>query len=86
MIGLLTAIVEDVEADTNPFSYTNRLGEKFDSVNKKLPESVQWVTGNLLASKRSEWYKTAYQFTQIGDFGSRYAMYKHLSKRGYKRI
>jgi len=80
--GLLTAIVEDVEEDNNPFSYANALGEKFNSVNKHMPESVQWVTGNLVASKKSEFHKTAYQFTQIGDFGSRYAMYKHLKEQG----
>ena len=79
--GLLTAIVEDVEADTNPYNSITKLGDKANSLNNKLPESVQWVTRNLAASKESEWYKTAYQFTQIGDFGARYAMYKNLKER-----
>ncbi len=79
--GLLTAIVEDVEVDTNPYNSITKLGDKANSLNNKLPESVQWVTRNLAASKESEWYKTAYQFTQIGDFGARYAMYKNLKER-----
>lgn len=79
--GALTAIVEDVEEVDNPYAYTAKLGEKFSKFNDRMPESVQWVTGTLLASKQSEWYQTAYQFTQLGDFGSRYAMYKHAKDR-----
>lgn len=80
--GALTAIVEDLGENANPYSYSAKLGKKFDRYNSQLPESVQWVTGNLLGSKQSEWYKTAYKFTQLGDFGSRYAMEKNARENG----
>ena len=80
--GALTAIVEDLGQPANPYSYAAKIGNKFDQYNSQLPESVQWVTGNIVAGKQSEIYRTAYKFTQLGDFGSRYAMYKNALEQG----
>ena len=80
--GALTAVVEDTDGVSNPYSYLTALGEKVGKGVSKLPDGAQWALGNIAASKQSEWYQAAYRFTQLGDFGSRYAMYKLANERG----
>lgn len=79
--GLLTAIVEDIEVDNNPFGYVNRLGDWVTGVAANLPRSARWVGDVSFVNKDSELYRTLYMYTQLGDFASRYALYKDIQER-----
>ena len=79
--GLLTAIVEDVEEDTNPFGYMNKLQNKVSGMTNRLPKSARSATNALLVNKDSEVYRSLYMFTQLGDFSSRYAALKYRTDK-----
>ena len=78
--GLLTAIVEDVEEDTNPFGYMNKLQNKVSGFTNQLPKGARSATSALLVNKDSEVYRSLYMFTQLGDFSSRYAALKYRTE------
>lgn len=78
--GLLTAIVEDVEEDTNPFSYMNKMQNKVSGLTNRLPKGARSATNALLVNKDSEVYRSLYMFTQLGDFSSRYAALKYRTE------
>lgn len=78
--GLLTAIVEDVEEDHNPFSYMNKMQNKVSGLTNRLPKGARSATNALLVNKDSEVYRSLYMFTQLGDFSSRYAALKYRTE------
>lgn len=80
--GYLSSIVEDIAIVDSTFSYTGKLSKSLDKQVQKLPKTAQWIIGGALGSKDSYWYQTAYKFTQVSDFGSRYAMYKLAQEDG----
>lgn len=78
--GLLTAIVEDIDSGSNPFSYTSEMSSYVSGVAAKLPKGAKYVIENAAVSQDSSVYEALYMFTQLGDFSSRYAVAKHREK------
>ncbi|CAL9957076.1 virion RNA polymerase [Vibrio phage D518] len=78
--GLLTAIVEDIDSGSNPFSYTSTMSSYVSGVTSKLPKGAKFLAENAAVSQDSSVYEALYMFTQLGDFSSRYAVAKHREK------
>jgi hypothetical protein len=79
--GLMPTIVEDVEADLDPYSYKSWLANKVDGVTGWVPAPVKTVARYAYMAHDTPLYKVMSQGTMLSDFMARYSLYQHMTTR-----
>lgn len=79
--GLMPTIVEDVDADSDLYSYKSLLQQKVDAATGWVNPKVAKVAKTALLSKGTVGYDFLFKATQLSDFTARYVLYKHLVER-----
>jgi hypothetical protein len=83
--GFMPTIVEDVETDTQDYSYKGKLIDKIDAFTNKRGKAgkvAQVSANNLYMSESTTIHQFMKYATQVSDFTARGALYEHLVKEG----
>lgn len=79
--GMMPTIVEDVEAEVDPYSYKTQLARKVEQYTDRIPESIKAAGRLAYMTHDTKLYKFLSKTTQYSDFVARYALYQHLTNR-----
>jgi hypothetical protein len=82
--GFMPTIVEDVETETQDYSYKGKLINKIENFTGKfgkLGNYTQTALNTMYVSESSSIHKFMKYATQVSDFTARGALYEHLSKQ-----
>jgi hypothetical protein len=79
--GMFQTLVEDIEVDQDPYSYTSRLTRWTEENTSWLHPKVKEVAKLALLTHDTKAYKLLNQATVMSDFTSRYVLYEHLTQR-----
>ena len=75
--GLHTSIVEEVKAEENPYGYKEWFNKKTEKYTSWINEDIKNVFNIATLGRGTIGYNLMYKGTQLSDFSSRYALYKH---------
>jgi len=78
--GLLSSIVEDVDPESDIYSYKSHFAEKVEKYTKAIPEGVKTAGKLAYMSKGTKMYDALHHLTQVSDFLGRYTLYKHATE------
>lgn len=84
--GMMPTIVEDVDPDTNHYSYKSKLQKKVDEYTSEVPQSVKTVAKWAFVSPDTPLYKLLNNATQFSDFSSKYVMYKYYTQKAKEKL
>lgn len=84
--GMMPTIVEDVDPDTNHYSYKNKLQQRIDSYTESVPKSVKTAAKWAFVSPDTPAYKLLNNATQFSDFSSKYVMYKYYTQKAKEKM
>ena len=84
--GMMPTIVEDVEVETDHYSYKSKLQTKFDEATSIVPKSVKTAAKWAFVSPDTPLYKLLNNATQFSDFSSKYVMYKYYTTKAKDRM
>ena len=84
--GMMPTIVEDVDPDTNHYSYKNKLQQRIDSYTEMVPKSVKTAAKWAFVSPDTPLYKFMNNATQFSDFSSKYVMYKYYTQKAKEKM
>jgi len=79
--GMFQTILEDVDAESDDYSYKARLATKLEEATEKVPQAVKTGARWAYLSHDTAAYKLLFKGTQMSDFVARYALYQHLTTR-----
>ena len=79
--GMMPSIVEDVEQESNPYSYQGRLGRWAEPTVQKIPQGIRTAARWLYMAHDTPAYQFLSQQTQLSDFVARHVLYKHATTR-----
>ena len=82
----MPTIVEDVDPDTNHYSYKSKLQKKVDEYTSEVPQSVKTVAKWAFVSPDTPLYKLLNNATQFSDFSSKYVMYKYYTQKAKEKL
>lgn len=78
--GLLSSIVEDVDPESDLYSYKTNFAKSVEGYTSKIPEGVKAVARTAYMGKDTKMYQALHHLTQVSDFLGRYTMYKHATE------
>ena len=84
--GTMPTIVEDVDPDTNHYSYKSKLQQRVDSLTEGVPKSVKTAAKWAFVSPDTPLYKLLNNATQFSDFSSKYVMYKYYTGKAKEKL
>ena len=84
--GMMPTIVEDVEVETDHYSYKSKLQTKFDEATSIVPKSVKTAAKWAFVSPDTPLYKLLNNATQFSDFSSKYVMYKYYTTKAKDKM
>lgn len=84
--GMMPTIVEDVDPDTNHYSYKNKLQQRIDEYTESVPKSVKTAAKWAFVSPDTPLYKFLNNATQFSDFSSKYVMYKYYTNKAKDKL
>lgn len=84
--GMMPTIVEDVDPDTNHYSYKNKLQQRIDEYTESVPKSVKTAAKWAFVSPDTPLYKFLNNATQFSDFSSKYVMYKYYTSKAKDKL
>ena len=84
--GMMPTIVEDVDPDTNHYSYKSKLQKKVDEYTSEVPQSVKTAAKWAFVSPDTPLYKLLNNATQFSDFSSKYVMYKYYTQKAKEKL
>lgn len=84
--GMMPTIVEDVDPDTNHYSYKSKLQQRVDSLTESVPKSVKTAAKWAFVSPDTPLYKFLNNATQFSDFSSKYVMYKYYTQKAKDKL
>lgn len=84
--GMMPTIVEDVEVETDHYSYKSKLQTKVDEATSIVPKSVKTAAKWAFVSPDTPLYKLLNNATQLSDFSSKYVMYKYYTTKAKDRM
>lgn len=79
--GMMPSIVEDVEQESNPYSYQGRLGRWAEPKVQKIPQGIRTAARWMYMAHDTPAYQFLSQQTQLSDFVARHALYEHATTR-----
>ena len=84
--GMMPTIVEDVDPDTNHYSYKSKLQQRIDAYTESVPKSVKTAAKWAFVSPDTPFYKFMTNATQFSDFSSKYVMYKYYTQKAKDKL
>lgn len=84
--GMMPTIVEDVDPDTNHYSYKSKLQKRIDAYTDLVPKSVKTAAKWAFVSPDTPLYKLLNNATQFSDFSSKYVMYKYYTQKAKEKL
>lgn len=81
LAGMMPTIVEDVDAEDDPYSYKSRLQKRVDKYTNRVPNAVKTVAKVAYMTHDTKVYQILSQGTQLSDYVSRFTLYEHLKNR-----
>ena len=84
--GMLPTIVEDLDPESNHYSYRSKLDQKASEYTDNLPKSVVTAAKWLMVSPDTPAYKFLNNATQFSDFSSKYVMYKYYTTKAKEKL
>lgn len=84
--GMMPTIVEDVDPDTNHYSYKSKLQQRIDNATDIVPKSVKTAAKWAMVSPDTPLYKFLNNATQFSDFSSKYVMYKYYTQKAKEKL
>ena len=84
--GMMPTIVEDVEVETDHYSYKSKLQTKVDEATSIIPKSVKTAAKWAFVSPDTPLYKLLTNATQFSDFSSKYVMYKYYTTKAKDKM
>jgi len=82
--GQFQTIIEDIDAETDQFSYKSKLVDWTENKTAKLPSSVKTAGKTLFMAHDTPLYKLLHRSTAMSDFVGRYTLYQHLTTKASK--
>ena len=79
--GLFQTLIEDIDQETDPYSYGTRLERWAEGKTRWIPPRVKSVGKGLLMTHDTFLYKKLNKLTMYSDFTSRMVIYEHLTTR-----
>jgi hypothetical protein len=76
--GVFQSIIEDIESESQTFTYKTRAGKSLSKLTSRIPEAVKKAGNVAYLSHDTKLYKLLNHGTQISDFVARYVQYQHL--------
>lgn len=84
--GMMPTIVEDVDPDTNHYSYKSKMQEKVEGITSSVPKSVKTAAKWAFVSPDTPLYKFLNNATQFSDFSSKYVMYRYYTQKAKDKL
>lgn len=84
--GMMPTIVEDVDPDTNHYSYKNKLQQRMDGLTEGVPKSVKTAAKWAFVSPDTPLYKFLNNATQFSDFSAKYTMYQYYTQKAKEKL
>lgn len=84
--GMMPTIVEDIDPDTNLYSYKSKLQQRLDSVTSNVPKSVKTAAKWAFVSPDTPLYKFLNNATQFSDFSAKYSLYKYYTTKAKEKL
>lgn len=81
LAGMMPTIVEDVDAEDDPYSYKSRLQKRVDKYTDRVPNAVKTVAKAAYMTHDTKVYQILSQGTQLSDYVARFTLYEHLKNR-----
>lgn len=81
LAGMMPTIVEDVDAEDDPYSYKSNLQKKTDKYTSRVPNAVKTVAKVAYMTHDTKVYQILSQGTQLSDYVARFTLYEHLKNR-----
>tara|TARA_B100000929_G_scaffold108179_1_gene85729 strand:+ start:37875 stop:47864 length:9990 start_codon:yes stop_codon:yes gene_type:complete len=80
--GMFQTIVEDIELETESFTYKSQLEQWVSPITDKVPQSLKDIGNTLFMTHDTKLYRALLDATQLSDFVARYALHKHQLENG----
>ena len=84
--GLFSGVVEDIDADTEGYTYASGMQRKYEKVLNRVPKTVRKGASHLFVQPGTPLYQFLHSATQFGDFSAKYALYKHYTENAETRM
>lgn len=84
--GMMPTIVEDVDPDTNHYSYKNKLQQRMEGLTSGVPKSVKTAAKWAFVSPDTPLYKFLNNATQFSDFSAKYTMYQYYTQKAKDKL
>lgn len=84
--GMMPTIVEDVDPDTNHYSYKSKLQQRVDDATSAVPQSVKTAAKWAFVSPDTPLYQFLNNATQFSDFSAKYVMYQYYTKKAKEKL
>lgn len=84
--GMMPTIVEDVDPDTNLYSYKSKLQQRLDAYTTNVPKSVKTAAKWAFVSPDTPLYKFLNNATQFSDFSAKYSLYKYYTTKAKEKL
>lgn len=84
--GMMPTIVEDVDPDTNHYSYKNKLQQRMEGLTEGVPKSVKTAAKWAFVSPDTPLYKFLNNATQFSDFSAKYTMYQYYTQKAKDKL
>lgn len=81
LAGMMPTIVEDVDAEDDPYSYKSRLQKRVDKYTSRVPNAVKTVAKAVYMTHDTKLYQILSQGVQLSDYVARFTLYEHLKSR-----
>jgi len=79
--GMFQTILEDIDAESDDYSFKSRLAGKLDAATAGVPSAVKTTARWAYMAHDTPLYKILFKGTQMSDFVARYSLYQHLTTR-----
>lgn len=84
--GMMPTIVEDVDPDTNHYSYKSKMQQRIDDHTSMVPDSVKTAAKWAFVSPDTPLYQFLNNATQFSDFSAKYSMYKYYTTKAKEKM
>jgi len=79
--GMFQTILEDVDMESDDYSFKSRLSTKVDEATSGVPSAVKATARWAYMAHDTPLYRILSKGTQMSDFVARYSLYQHLTTR-----
>ena len=84
--GMFAGIVEDIDPDSNMYSYQSSLQRKFEDKYEKIPKLLRRGVEYAFVTPSTPLYQFLHSSTQYSDFSAKYVLYKYYTEKAPKKL